>query len=96
MIREIEAALPGFAAGGGERYFNLRRGIRFGMTTDDIQTGRHVFMTERRWHSSVDECQRRKFPAKKPREYVKIGVGSQQGLAKIFFELYGDQQIEVL
>ena len=42
-------------------------------------------MTERRWHSSVDECQRRKFPAKKPRGYVKIGVRSQQGLAKIFF-----------
>ena len=36
MIREIEAALPGFAAAGGERYFNLRRGIRFGMTTDDV------------------------------------------------------------
>ena len=25
------------------------------------QAGRHVFMTESRWHSSVDECQRRKF-----------------------------------
>ena len=31
----------------------------------------------------------------KSRGYVKIGVGSQYGLAKISFELYGDRQIGI-
>jgi hypothetical protein len=41
-------------------------------------------MTERRWHSSVDECQRRKFPAKKPRDMLKLGSGANTGLPKYF------------
>ena len=36
MIREIASALPGFVTVDGERYFNLRRGIRFGMTPDEV------------------------------------------------------------
>ena len=32
--------------------------------TQQQRAGRHVFMTESRWHSSVDECQQRKFSEK--------------------------------
>jgi len=39
-------------------------------------------MTERRWHSSVDECQRRKFPAKKQGDMLKLGSGASKGLPK--------------
>ena len=31
------------------------------LTQQQQQAGRHVFMTECRWRSSVDECQRQKF-----------------------------------
>jgi hypothetical protein len=41
-------------------------------------------MMERRWHSSVDECQRRKLPAKKPRDMLKLGSGPNTGLPKYF------------
>ena len=41
--------------------------------TQQQRAGRHVFMTESRWHSSVDECQRRKFSAKKPEDMLKLG-----------------------
>ncbi len=36
MIREIARELPGFVTEDGDRYFNLRYGIRFGMTTDEV------------------------------------------------------------
>ena len=44
-------------------------------------------MTERRWHSSVDECQRRKFSAKKPEDMLKLGPGASKGLPKYFLKL---------
>ncbi|MCR4752122.1 MAG: hypothetical protein K5852_07485, partial [Eubacterium sp.] len=44
-------------------------------------------MTECRWRSSVDECQRLKIFCPKSRGYVKIGIDSQYGLAKISFEI---------
>jgi hypothetical protein len=31
-------------------------------------------MTECRWRSSVDECQRRKFSAKNPEDMLKLGL----------------------
>ena len=34
-----------------------------------------------------NECQRRKFSAKNPENMLKIGIGSQYGLAKISFEI---------
>jgi len=49
--------------------------------------GRHVFMTEGRWRSSVDECQRRKFSAKNPRDMLKLGSGANTGLPKYFLIL---------
>jgi hypothetical protein len=39
------------------------------------------------YHSSVDECQRRKFPAKKPRDMLKLGSGANTGLPKYFLKL---------
>jgi len=44
-------------------------------------------MTEGRWRSSVDECQRRKFSAKNPRDMLKLGSGANTGLPKYFLIL---------
>ena len=35
-----------------------------------------------RWHSSVDECQRRKFSAKNPEDMLKLGSVASMGLPK--------------
>ena len=39
-------------------------------------------MTECRWRSSVDECQRRKFSAKNPEDMLKLGSVASMGLPK--------------
>jgi hypothetical protein len=47
-------------------------------------------MTECRWRSSVDECQRRKFSAKNPENMLKLGSVASMGLPKyllIFFSI---------
>jgi hypothetical protein len=41
-------------------------------------------MTERRWHSSVDECQRRKLYAQKPKDMLKLRLEASKGLQNIF------------
>ena len=61
-----------------------------------IRVTEDVFMTERRWHSSVDEMLAAKIPCpKKPRDMLKLGSGANTGLPKyylifrfrIFFQL---------
>ena len=39
-------------------------------------------MTECRWRSSVDECQRRKFSAKNPEDMLKLRSVASMGLPK--------------
>ena len=39
-------------------------------------------MTECRWRSSVDECQRRKLSAKNPEDMLKLGSVASMGLPK--------------
>ena len=39
-------------------------------------------MTECRWRSSVDECQRRKYSAKNPEDMLKLGSVASMGLPK--------------
>ena len=43
-------------------------------------------MTECRWRSSVDECQRRKFSAKNPEDMLKLGSVASMGLPKEAFD----------
>ena len=44
-------------------------------------------MTECRWRSSVDECQRRKFSAKNPEDMLKLGSVASMGLPKYLLKL---------
>ena len=41
----------------------------------------------RRWRSSVDECQRRKFSAKNPEDMLKLGSVASMGLPKYLLKL---------
>jgi hypothetical protein len=52
-------------------------------------------MTECRWRSSVDECQRRKFSAKNPEDMLKLGSVTSMGLPKYLFELNDYRQIGI-
>ncbi|MBQ6290249.1 MAG: hypothetical protein IKG00_08705 [Lachnospiraceae bacterium] len=70
--QQIKEAEPTFrlAGAGVENYEKTIAGTEAKLSmlgnklTQQQRAGRHVFMTESRWHSSVDECQRRKFSEK--------------------------------
>ena len=70
--QQIKEAEPTFrlAGAGVENYEKTIAGTEAKLSmlgnklTQQQQAGRHVFMTECRWRSSVDECQRRKFSEK--------------------------------
>ena len=70
--QQIKEAEPTFrlAGAGVENYEKTIAGTEAKLSmlgnklTQQQRAGRQVFMTESRWHSSVDECQRRKFSEK--------------------------------
>ena len=91
QIKEAESTFR-LAGAGVENYEKTIAGMEaklsmLGNKLTQQQAGRHVFMTECRWRSSVDECQPRKFSAKNPEDMLKLGSVTSMGLPKYLWKL---------